>query len=213
MCVFCNYTNTLSCGDASDSLLSCSLSIFTLNGSLAQLSLGHLCKWKLRHGEPEGFLSNDMSIWREMGVSLQCECCSPSTDPPSCSILGHHCRVPKKLHNSSPSACRVLPLEVLWLEFRVKNFRNDCHFLILGVWKTNPGSSKPKSFSFPPRKKIPFSTSSCSLSLLKSLSRNQLGSSHVFHSPSLVPRLERVWLEHLVIVEVYGDLKQIFLIK
>lgn len=182
--MFCNSTTTQSCGDAPDSLLCWSLSIFPLNSSLTWLSLGHLCKQKLRHGEPEGLLSISVRIWREMGISPKSQCSSPSTEPPPCSTLGHPCRVPNKLmtlHNSSP-ACRVLPLEVLWLEFRVEIFRSDYHFFILGVHKTNPRSSKPKSFSSLQGQKIPFSTSSCSLSLLKSLSRNQLGSSHVFHS-------------------------------
>lgn len=149
-------------------------------------------------------------------MSLKSQCRSPSSDPPSCGILGHHCRVPKQLltlHNYSPSACRVLPLEGLWLEFRVKIFRSDYRFLVLGVHKTNPRSSK--SFSSPAQgQNIPFSTSSCSLSLLKSLAGKQLGSSHVFHSLSLVPMLERAWLEHLLVTAALcGDLKQIFLIK
>lgn len=146
--MFCNSTNTQSCGDASDSLLSWSLSIFPLSSSLAWLSLGQFCKWKLRQGEPEGLLSNSVRVWRERGIRLKSQRSSPSTEPPSCSILEHHCRVPNKLvtlHISS--ACRVLPLEVLWLEFRVKIFRSDYRFFILGVHRTNPRSGKPKSFS------------------------------------------------------------------
>lgn len=87
-----------------------------------------------------------MRIWREMGISLKSQC---STEPPSCSILGWHCRVPNKLvtlHNNSP-ACRVLPLEVLWLEFKEKIFKSYYRFLILGIHKTNPRSSKPRTSS------------------------------------------------------------------